>query len=70
MKYVGINEVLKATRSGDVSKVYIGKDAENHVVCDLIKLCNDNNIQIEYVETMKELGKLAGIEIDAATAAE
>ena len=70
MKYVGIKQVLKATKSGETKKVYIGKDAEKHVVSDLIKFCSENGIEIIYIETMKELGKLAGIEIGAATAAE
>ena len=70
MKYVGIKQVLKAVRTGEIKKVYIGKDAEKSVVEELIKLCNEKNIKIVYVETMKELGKLAGIEVEAAVAAE
>ena len=70
MKYVGIKQVLKATKTGDINKVYIGKDAEQHVVCDLIKICQEKNIEIVYIDTMKELGNLAGIEIGAATAAD
>lgn len=70
MKCVGIKQVLKAVQSGEVKKVYIGKDAEKHVVGDLIKICNQKGIEIIYLETMKELGKLAGIEVGAATAAE
>ena len=70
MKYVGIKQVLKAAKSSEVNKVYIGRDAEEHVVNDLIDVCNQNGIEIIYIETMKELGKLAGIDIDAATAAE
>lgn len=70
MKYVGIKQVLKAAKSGEVSKVYIGKDAERKVVDELIKICNEKHIEIIYIETMKELGKLAGIEVRAAVAAE
>ena len=70
MKYVGIKQVLKAVKTGEVKNVYIGKDAEKSVVEELIKLCNEKNIKIVYVETMKELGRLAGIEVRAATAAE
>ena len=70
MKYVGIKQVLKAVNSGEVEKVYIGKDAETHVVAELIKICKEKSIEIIYIETMKELGKLAEIEVGAATAAE
>ena len=38
MKYVGIKEVLKAVESENVSKVYVGKDAEQHVVNELLKI--------------------------------
>ena len=70
MKYVGIKQVLKAVKSGEINKVYIGKDAEKHVIGDLIVLCKEKEIKIIYIETMKELGKLAGIDINAAAAAE
>ena len=70
MKYVGTKQVLKAVQCGKTKKVYIGKDVERHVVEELLKTCKQNKIEIVYIETMKELGKLAGIEINAATAAE
>lgn len=70
MKYVGIKQVLKAVKDGEVSKVYIGADAEEHVTTDLIRVCNENQIEIIQVETMAELGKMAGIDIGASAAAE
>lgn len=70
MKYVGMNEVLKAVKNGDASKVYIGKDAEPCVLAELIASCNEKNIEIIEIETMQKLGEMAGIEVKAATAAE
>lgn len=70
MRYVGTKQVLKAVKSGEITKVYIGKDAEKHVVNELIAFCNESKIEIIYVETMKKLGKIAGIDISAAAAAE
>ena len=70
MKYVGIKQVLKAAKSSDITKVYVGMDAEKRVVEELINICNEKQIEIVYIETMKELGKLAGIEVRAAVAAE
>lgn len=70
MKYVGVKEVLKAVKNNDVSKVYIGKDAEAHVLSELITSCNEKNIEIVEIETMQKLGEMAGIEVKAATAAE
>ena len=70
MKYVGVKQVLKAVKEEKVNMAYIGKDAEKHIVQDLLKLCKQKGIQVTYVDTMKELGKMAGIEVKAATAAE
>lgn len=70
MKYVGIKQVLKAVKEGSVEKVYIGEDAEEHVLTELLNTCNDNNITVIKVKTMAELGKMAGIDIGAAAAAE
>ena len=70
MKYVGIKQVLKAAKSGEIKKVFIGKDAERRVTEALIKVCKERRIEIVYIKTMAELGKLAGIEVEAAVAAE
>lgn len=70
MKYVGIKQVLKAVKEGEVQKVYIGEDAEEHILTELLKTCSDNNIEIIKIKTMAELGDLAGIDIGASAAAE
>lgn len=70
MKYVGIKQVLKAVKDGEVTKVYIGEDAEKHVIAELIEICNESQIEIIKIETMAELGKMAGIDIGASAAAE
>lgn len=70
MKYVGLKQVLKAVNNGEVTKVYIGKDAEEHLLDELIDSCKEKNIEIIEVDTMVELGSMAGIEVKAATAAE
>lgn len=70
MKYIGIKQVLKAVKEGKVKKVYISEDAEEHVISELLEICNANNIEIVKVKTMAELGKMAGIDIGASAAAE
>ena len=70
MKYVGIKQVLRAAKTEKLLRVYIGKDVEKNIVEELIKICSEKHIEIIYVETMKELGKLAGIEVRASVAAE
>ena len=70
MKYVGIKQVLKAVKDGEVSKVYIGADAEEHITADLIEICDESQIEVIKIATMAELGKMAGIDIGASAAAE
>ena len=70
MKYVGMKQVVKAVKEGKVNMVYIGKDAERCVTDDLQRLCKQKGVNITYVDTMKELGRMAGIEVKAATAAD
>ena len=70
MKYVGLKQVLKAIEMGEVKKIYIGKDAEKHIIDEIVTACTDKGIEIAEVETMAKLGEMAGIEVKAATAAE
>lgn len=70
MKYVGIKQVLKAVKEGLVEKVYIGQDAEEHVLAELISACEENKITLIKIKTMAELGKMSGIDIGASAAAE
>lgn len=70
MKYVGIKQVLKAVKDGEATRVYIGEDAEQHVVAELIETCEESQIEIIKIETMAELGRMAGIDIGASAAAE
>ena len=70
MKYVGLKQVLKAVEKGEVSKVYIGKDAERRILDEIRNACDGKNLEVVEVETMAKLGEMAGIEVGSATAAE
>ena len=70
MKYVGLKQVLKAILNDEITKVYIGKDAEKHIIDQVKNTCKGKNVRIIEVETMAKLGQMAGIEVKAATAAE
>ena len=70
MKCVGIKQVLKNVKLGNVSVVYIADDAQAYVTADLIKICEEKNIKIIHVGTMAELGKKAGIEVGTSCYAE
>jgi len=68
-KAVGIKETSKAIKSGKAAAVYIAKDAEEKVISPIEDLCKENNIEIIYVSTMRELGHMCGIDVGAAAAA-
>lgn len=62
--------MIKALEENKVKVVYVADDAEKHVTEKLIKLCKENKIEIKHIETMVELGKMAGIEVKSAAAAD
>lgn len=70
MKYVGIKQVSKAVETSEVTKVYIGKDADKSIINPLVEACLKKKIEIIEVDSMEKLGQMAGIEVKAATAAE
>ncbi|NLY53241.1 MAG: 50S ribosomal protein L7Ae-like protein [Firmicutes bacterium] len=68
-KVVGLKQTLKAVRRGEVELVFMAEDAEPHVLRELQQLCQEQAIPIEWVASMRELGKAAGIQVNSATVA-
>ena len=66
---IGINQTAKALQQSSVLHVYVARDAETHVVTPIVSMANNLGVTVEWVETMKQLGKACGIEVGAATAA-
>lgn len=67
-KVVGMKQSLKAINENKAKVVYIAKDAEYELFQTVEKLANEYSLQIIYVDTMKELGKLCNIDVEASTA--
>lgn len=68
-KIVGAKQVKRALDTSVIQAVFIADDAESKVTSDIEKLCISKQIQIIHVDTMKNLGKACGIDINAAVAA-
>jgi len=66
---VGTRQVLKAVMRDEAVAVFVARDAEPHVVRDLIRLCQEKQVPITYVDSMAELGRACGIQVGAASAA-
>lgn len=68
-KVIGTKQVIKQLTNGEVKKVYIAGDAEQHIVEPIKELCRKKDIQIEIVENMQILGRAVGIEVGSAAVA-
>ena len=64
-RVVGTRQVMR----GEATLVVVAQDAEPHVVRDLIRLCQEKDVPVVYVDSMAELGRACGIQVGAASAA-
>jgi large subunit ribosomal protein L7A len=67
-KVVGIKQSIKVMKNNEAKSVYVAKDADSRLVDPVVKLAQEISLEINYVNTMKDLGKLCGIDVGAATA--
>ncbi|MFL0249205.1 ribosomal L7Ae/L30e/S12e/Gadd45 family protein [Clostridium neuense] len=67
-RVVGVKQSIKAINEGIVKIVYLAKDADTELFKNVEKLSKEHSLQIVYVDTMKELGKMCNIDVKASTA--
>jgi len=66
----GTNETTKAVERGTAKLVYIALDVDPpEIVMHLPLLCRERNIPYVFVPSKRELGKLAGLDVAAASVA-
>jgi len=66
----GTNETTKAVDRGEAKLAIIAMDVEpEEIVMHLPALCEEKGVPYVYVKSKQELGKAAGIEVPAASAA-
>ena len=66
---VGTKQLKKAVSAGRARYVFLAENADPAVTDPLAELCAANHIQITWVPSMAELGRVCGIEVGAAAAA-
>ena len=66
---VGSKQLRKALSKGSVRYVFLAENADPAVTEPIEAMCGQRNIQITWVPTMAELGRVCGIEVGAAAAA-
>lgn len=68
-KVVGTKQTLKALEKGEVKIIFIARDAEDKVIRPVLTLCEASTIELQYVDSMVQLGRMCGIKVKAAVAA-
>jgi len=64
---IGYKQVLKAAKSGLCEKIFIAEDCSEKMSGAILEAAK--GAQIEYVASMRELGKSCGIDVSASCAA-
>ena len=67
-KVIGIKQCTKLLKNGDGRVLYVAKDVDEKLIAPLLELANQQNVEVKFVKTMKELGKLCGIEVRSSAA--
>ncbi|MCM2535538.1 50S ribosomal protein L7ae-like protein [Neobacillus pocheonensis] len=66
---IGTKQTVKALKEGSVRELVIASDAEPKVTAKVANEALELNVPIQYVDSMKKLGKACGIEVGASTVA-
>lgn len=67
---VGLRQALRLLEEKNVQKAFIAKDADPHILNPLINLLKEQDIEIVCIESKRELGKMAKLDVSAAVAVE
>lgn len=67
-KVVGTRRLVRAVLAGQVSEVYLAADADLFILRQVKDACNQANVRIFEVESMKQLGEACGVEVKTASA--
>jgi large subunit ribosomal protein L7A len=59
---------VRAVLAGEISEVYLAADADLFILRQVKDACNQVNVRIVEVESMKILGEACGVEVKTASA--
>lgn len=68
-KCVGTKQTLKAVETGRAVVIYLAQDADPKVIGQVAAKALESRVEVVQVASMKDLGKMCGIEVGAAAAA-
>ena len=64
---VGAKQTLRLLEDGSIQEVLIARDADSYVTRQILEVARNQSVPIQYVDSMKRLGKEYGVSIGAAT---
>ena len=67
-RIVGTKQLIKFMEQDKVDTVVLARDAESHVTGRILELAKVKGVEVQYVDTMEELGRSCGIAVGAAAA--
>jgi large subunit ribosomal protein L7A len=65
---IGVKQSQRAISEGRALKVFVAKNAEQHVTRHILELAEEAQVEVEIVDTMRTLGQACRIDVGAATA--
>ncbi|MBS4216571.1 MULTISPECIES: 50S ribosomal protein L7ae-like protein [Neobacillus] len=66
---IGTKQAVKALKEGKVEELIIAADADQKVTALVVTTAQDLDVPVQYVDSMKKLGKACGIQVGAAAVA-
>ena len=67
-KVVGMKQLRKALKNGQILKVFLAQDADPRLADPLAEECTRLNVELIEVPSMRDLGTACGIAVGAAAA--
>ena len=67
-KVVGTKQVLRAIRTGTVSRVYVCSDADTFLYQQVVRAAEEARVPCTRTASMMELGMICGVDVPTAAA--
>ena len=65
---VGFKQALRAVKENRAAKIFLANDCESRISAPLEQVASAGETDIFYIDTMKELGTMCGIDVGASCA--
>ena len=65
---VGYKQTMRALNENKAQKAFVAEDCDGDIKTSIEKAAGENNAQLFFIPTMKELGEMCQIEVGASCA--